>query len=66
MRVVAQGEQWVEWEERLQGVEREVKREEGRRQREEGVLQEADYRTGPRDDRNAIKMRRIVIEGRIE
>ncbi|KAL9084381.1 MAG: hypothetical protein Q9165_008095 [Trypethelium subeluteriae] len=36
--VVAQGEQWIEWEERLQGVEREVRREEGRRRREEEVF----------------------------
>ncbi|KAI9683306.1 MAG: hypothetical protein M1822_006171 [Bathelium mastoideum] len=35
--VLAQGEQWVEWEERLLDVERDVKRDEERRRREEEV-----------------------------
>ncbi|KAF2230032.1 hypothetical protein EV356DRAFT_454763 [Viridothelium virens] len=38
LRVVGQGEQWIEWEERLQGVEREVRREEGRKRREGEVF----------------------------
>ena len=36
--VIGGGEYWAEWEERLMGAERAVRREEGRRKREKDAI----------------------------